>query len=87
MADASVETDPASAPEHVPPEPAQTEVIIVGAGPTGLMAAAVLVRCGVKFRILNKSETAAHESRAFGVQAKSLELFLNMGLIEHVMDY
>ncbi len=81
MADADVQSKSMAAPEV-----ATTEVVIVGAGPTGLMAAALLARCGVKFRILDKSETAAHESRAFGVQAKSLELFLSMGLAETVMD-
>jgi 2-polyprenyl-6-methoxyphenol hydroxylase-like FAD-dependent oxidoreductase len=62
------------------------DVLIVGAGPTGLMAAALLARCGVKLRILDKSETAVHESRAFGVHAKSLELFLNIGLADAIMD-
>jgi 2-polyprenyl-6-methoxyphenol hydroxylase-like FAD-dependent oxidoreductase len=63
-----------------------TEVIIVGAGPTGLMAAALLTRCGVSVKILDKTEQQAHESRAFGVHAKSLELFLNMGLADEFLD-
>lgn len=63
-----------------------TDVIIVGSGPTGLMAAALLTRCGIKVRILDKSEQQAHETRAFGVQAKSLELFLNMGLAQTIIN-
>jgi 2-polyprenyl-6-methoxyphenol hydroxylase-like FAD-dependent oxidoreductase len=81
MADTDAQTEHAASPGA-----ASTDVVIVGAGPTGLMAAALLARCGVSCRILDKSETAAHESRAFGVQAKSLELFLNMGLDQAVLD-
>jgi len=64
----------------------RVDVAIVGAGPTGLMAAALLARCGVRLRIVDKSPTAAHESRAFGVHAKSMELFLNMGLADELLD-
>jgi len=66
--------------------PSRVDVSIVGAGPTGLMAAALLARCGVRLRIVDKSATAAHESRAFGVHAKSMELFLNMGLADELLD-
>jgi 2-polyprenyl-6-methoxyphenol hydroxylase-like FAD-dependent oxidoreductase len=63
-----------------------TDVVIVGSGPTGLMAAALLSRCGVSVRILDKSQQQAHESRAFGVQARSMELFLNMGLADELLN-
>src|SRR3954447_12707799 len=66
--------------------PGTTDVVIVGAGPTGLMAAALLSRCGVKVRILDKSEHQAQESRAFGVHARSMELFLSMGLADAFLD-
>jgi 2-polyprenyl-6-methoxyphenol hydroxylase-like FAD-dependent oxidoreductase len=64
----------------------ETDVLIVGSGPTGLMAATLLARCGVRVRILDKSEQQAHESRAFGVQARSLELFLSIGLAEEFLN-
>lgn len=57
-----------------------TEVLIVGAGPTGLMMACQLLRYGVKFRIIDKQIQRTHESRAFGIQAKSMEIFQNLGL-------
>ncbi len=56
-----------------------TEVLIIGAGPTGLVMACQLLRCGVKFRILDKQKDRAHESRAFAIQAKSMEIFQNLG--------
>ena len=45
-----------------------------------------LSRCGVRVRILDKSQQQAHESRAFGVHAKSMELFLNMGLADEFLN-
>jgi len=49
-------------------------VMIIGAGPTGLALAAQLAAFGVPFRIIDKSLDRAHESRAVGVQARTLEL-------------
>jgi 2-polyprenyl-6-methoxyphenol hydroxylase-like FAD-dependent oxidoreductase len=66
--------------------PRSTDVVICGAGPTGLMAAGLLARCGVSVRIFDKTDQQAHESRAFGVHAKTLELMLNVGLVEQFMD-
>jgi 2-polyprenyl-6-methoxyphenol hydroxylase-like FAD-dependent oxidoreductase len=63
-----------------------TDVVIVGSGPTGLMAACLLRRCGLSVRILDKSQQQAHESRAFAVHARSMELFLNMGLAEEFLN-
>ena len=62
-----------------------TEVLIIGAGPTGLMMACQLWRCDVKFRILDKQQDRAHESRAFAIQAKSMEIFQNLGIAEEFL--
>ncbi len=62
-----------------------TEVIVVGAGPTGLMAAALLARRGVRVRLFDKNTQQAHESRALGVQARTLELFLSLGLADAML--
>ncbi len=60
----------------------QTDVIIAGAGPTGLMAALLLHKCGVSLRIFDKDEQQAHESRAFALQARSLELLEGLGIVD-----
>ncbi len=60
----------------------ETDVLIVGAGPTGLTAATLLARYGVKFRIIDKNAAAAEKSRALGVQARTLELWDKLGLAE-----
>jgi 2-polyprenyl-6-methoxyphenol hydroxylase-like FAD-dependent oxidoreductase len=59
-----------------------TDVIIAGAGPTGLMAALLLHKCGISLRIFDKGEQQAHESRAFALQARSLELMLGLGIAD-----
>jgi len=58
------------------------EVLIVGAGPTGLTLAAQLKSFGVKFRIVERTPNQAHESRALAVQARTLEVLQSFGLGE-----
>lgn len=60
----------------------KTDVLIVGAGPTGLMAASLLTRSGIKCRLIDHGTDQARESRAIGIQAKSMELFHSMGLVD-----
>lgn len=62
------------------------DVLIVGAGPNGLMMAALLQRSGLKVRIIDKSSGPARESRAFAVQARTMELFRNIGLSDELMQ-
>lgn len=62
------------------------DVTVVGAGPTGLFAAALLAQSGVSVRILDRSPTAAKESRAFAVQARTLEAMLAIGLADRLLD-
>ena len=58
------------------------DVLIVGAGPTGLALAAQLQRFGTQYRIVDRSLDQAHESRALGVQARTLELLDTIGLAD-----
>jgi 2-polyprenyl-6-methoxyphenol hydroxylase-like FAD-dependent oxidoreductase len=60
----------------------QIDVLVVGAGPTGLTLACQLARFGVRFRIIDKQPDRARESRALGVQARSLEILQALGLGE-----
>ncbi len=61
------------------------DVLIVGAGPAGLTMACELLRRGITCRILDKTATPATTSRAIGLQARSLEIFANMGIVEPVL--
>ncbi|MBD3639194.1 MAG: FAD-dependent monooxygenase [Crocinitomicaceae bacterium] len=61
-----------------------TQVLIVGAGPTGLMAANQLMRFGIDFIIVDKKSGPTIESRAILVTSRSLEIYQQMGLSDHV---
>jgi 2-polyprenyl-6-methoxyphenol hydroxylase-like FAD-dependent oxidoreductase len=63
-----------------------TDVLIVGAGPTGLVLALWLTRLGVRVRIVDKTAEAGTTSRALGVQARTLEFYSQMGLAEAVVE-
>src|SRR6266550_421475 len=65
---------------------AQTDVLIVGAGPTGLVLALWLARLGVRVRIVDKSAEPGTTSRALAVQARTLELYRQVGLSDAVVS-
>src|SRR5690349_1507600 len=58
----------------------ETDVLIVGAGPVGLMVSCVLARHGVSCHIIEKEQQRSLLSRAIVVQARTLELFTLLGL-------
>jgi 2-polyprenyl-6-methoxyphenol hydroxylase-like FAD-dependent oxidoreductase len=63
-----------------------TDVLIVGAGPTGLVLALWLTRLGVRVRIIDKMAEAGTTSRAVAVQARTLELYSQMNLADAVVE-
>ena len=63
-----------------------TDVLIVGAGPTGLVLALWLTRLGVRVRIIDKTAEPGTTSRALAVQARTLELYSQMGLAKEVVE-
>lgn len=62
-----------------------TDVLIVGAGPTGLMLANQLVRHGVRTTIIDRHAGPAIESRALGVQARTLEIYSHLGIADQAV--
>src|SRR5262245_37258634 len=57
-------------------------VLIVGAGPTGLMMASQLARFSISFRLIEKNEGPTTQSRALVIQPRSLEILEQMGIAE-----
>jgi len=63
-----------------------TDVLIIGAGPTGLVLALWLTRLGVRVRIVDKTVEPGTTSRALAVQGRTLELYRQVGLAEAVVE-
>src|SRR6202521_4016999 len=63
-----------------------TDVLIVGAGPTGLVLALWLTQLGVRVRIVDKTAEPGTTSRALAVQARTLELYNQIGLADAVVE-
>jgi 2-polyprenyl-6-methoxyphenol hydroxylase-like FAD-dependent oxidoreductase len=60
-------------------------VLIVGAGPTGLVLALWLTRLGVRVRIIDKTAEPGTTSRAVAVQARTLEFYRQLALADAVV--
>ena len=60
----------------------KTDVLIVGAGPTGLVLALWLSKIGVKLRIIDKADKAGTTSRAIVIHARNLEFYHQLGIAE-----
>ncbi len=63
-----------------------TDVLIVGAGPTGLMLANQLARRGVRALIVDRHAGPARETRALGVQARTLEIYSRLGIVDQALE-
>lgn len=64
----------------------QKEILIVGAGPTGLVLALWLIKMGMPVRIIDKASEPGTTSRAFAVQSRTIELYQQIdGLAEDVI--
>jgi 2-polyprenyl-6-methoxyphenol hydroxylase-like FAD-dependent oxidoreductase len=64
----------------------EIDVLIVGAGPTGLVLALWLTRRGVRVKIVDKTAEPGTTSRALAVQARTLELYRQIGLANAVVE-
>lgn len=64
---------------------AKKDVVIVGAGPVGLVAATELARRGVTVRIFDKLAEPTSESRAIAVHARSLDMCHRMGVADELI--
>ena len=63
-----------------------TEVLIVGAGPTGLLLAAELQLAGVSIRLVDKTIERSGQSKALTLQPRSAEILHSRGLLEPLLE-
>ncbi|HEY3593641.1 MAG TPA: FAD-dependent oxidoreductase, partial [Polyangiaceae bacterium] len=69
------------------PSKRSSEVLVVGAGPTGLVLALWLKRRGIDVRIIDRAERAGTTSRALVVQARTLEFYRQLGIADDVVKH
>jgi 2-polyprenyl-6-methoxyphenol hydroxylase-like FAD-dependent oxidoreductase len=62
-----------------------TDVLVIGAGPTGLMLAAELGLAGVRCRVLERRAETSNLTRAFAVHARTLELLDARGMADQLL--
>lgn len=67
--------------------PETFDVVIVGAGPVGLVLSTLLSRWGYKIKHIDNRPVPTATGRADGIQPRSLELLRNMGLKRAIMAY
>src|SRR5262245_3633925 len=65
----------------------RNDVLIVGAGPTGLVLALWLTKLGVRPRIIDKTAEPGTTSRALAVNARTLELYRQLDLADFVVEH
>ncbi|KAI0260111.1 FAD binding domain-containing protein [Gloeopeniophorella convolvens] len=63
-----------------------TDVLVVGAGPTGLVAALVLAQNGVPVRIIDSLASAPRSQRGAGIAGRTLELYHFLGVLPEVQQ-
>jgi 2-polyprenyl-6-methoxyphenol hydroxylase-like FAD-dependent oxidoreductase len=63
----------------------RVEVLVVGAGPTGLALAAQLAAHGVRPRVVDRNLDRAHESRALAIQPRTLEVLAGLGVTDELV--
>ncbi len=63
-----------------------TEVLIIGAGPTGLMLANQLGRRGIRPTIVDRHSGPAQQSRAMAVHARTLEIYSKLGIADRALE-
>src|SRR5215475_10583141 len=63
-----------------------TDVLVVGAGPTGLMLANQLLRRGVRVMIIDRNAGPSTATKAIGVQARTLEIYSHLGIVDQALE-
>src|SRR5215469_16563060 len=72
--------------EGIPVAAAAPDVLIVGAGPVGLALAGDLRRRGTRCRLIDSAEHATQQTKAVGIQARTLEMLARLGVAQTAIE-
>jgi 2-polyprenyl-6-methoxyphenol hydroxylase-like FAD-dependent oxidoreductase len=86
MTDSANGSDKVPQERNVDPAGHRTSVLVVGAGPTGLLLASELQRRGVPCHLIDARPAPLHWDRATVVHPRSLEIFDSLGLVGRFLD-
>lgn len=62
------------------------DLLVIGAGPTGLFMAAEAARHGLTCRIIDKSPSPSDKSKALAIQPRTLEIFDHLGIVDRFLS-
>lgn len=82
----SASADSAESAESAASPPSSVDVLVVGAGPTGLTAALEACRLGMSVRIIERHPSRIHRSKALVVHARTMEMFESLGLADALRE-
>lgn len=63
-----------------------TDILVIGAGPTGLTAACDAARFGLSVKIIERRQTRAQISKALVLHARTLEIFESIGCVRQMLE-
>ncbi|WP_353064551.1 FAD-dependent monooxygenase [Tunturibacter psychrotolerans] len=86
MKDFDIGSDKVSAEDKGGGAVRRTSVLVVGAGPTGLLLASELRRRGVPCHLIDARPGPLHWDRATVVHPRSLQIFESLGLVDKLLD-
>ncbi|KAF8806894.1 hypothetical protein BYT27DRAFT_7233651 [Phlegmacium glaucopus] len=70
----------------MPPSESYVDVLIIGAGPAGVMACNALAKNGVNVRIIDKRPTKVAKGQADGIQPRTIEVLQSYGLAQRLLE-
>ena len=68
------------------PKISHTDLLIVGAGHSGMMAAAWASQYNIKTRIIDKNHARISKGQVDGLQARTLEIFDSFGVVNELWN-